>query len=306
MASETVRIYAVDESSAALEGVLVRFYDDGDSFVTQQYTSLDGGDAYAEVTLDGDDPPNAYTIRLSKTGVAFDGALGDDSKTPQAIGIWSPPANSPTGTNDFTVQGQTFERPVATDPLYCRCSGFFKDIAGRPLANLDIHFINEQTPLIVGGFGALGSTVWGRTDADGYFVLDLAREGCYRVRLESLEIQLRAVTVPDQSSVDLIALLFPVVDTVAFDPDPVSMAVGEAVDVTVTITDTAGNVHDLDDGDVTFTVADSDVASISFSGGLMVVTGAASGSTTITPSRDDDTIIVKPEPTFVALDVTVA
>ena len=157
MASETVKIYAWDQNSDPLDGVLVRVFDaTGTTFIAQNTTALVGADAIAEFTLDGDDPPIQYTIRLSKTGVGFDGALGDQYKTPQLIDIYSPPANSPTGTNDFDVKGETFERPAATDPRLCRCSGFFKDGAGRPLPNLDLFFINQFRPAIVDGNAVLG------------------------------------------------------------------------------------------------------------------------------------------------------
>ena len=130
MAIETVRVYTVDENTDPLEGVLVRAYDDGDVYQTENTTALVGGESYCELSLDGDDPPNTYTIRMSKTGVAFSGALGDDNKTPQSIDVYSPPAASPTGTNWFTVQGQTFSLPTATDPRMCRCSGYSLSISG--------------------------------------------------------------------------------------------------------------------------------------------------------------------------------
>ena len=56
MAVETVRVYTVDENSDPLEGVLVRFFDVTDIFVTQNMSALVGLEAYAEVSLDGDDP----------------------------------------------------------------------------------------------------------------------------------------------------------------------------------------------------------------------------------------------------------
>jgi uncharacterized protein YjdB len=305
MASETVRVYAIDEVDAALEGVLVRVFDDGDVFVTQNTTSIVGGDAYAEFTLDGDDPPVDYTIRLSKLGVAFDGLLGTDSQTPQAIEVYSPPAQAPSGTNDFTVQGQTFTRPVATDPRLCRASGYFKDIAGRALADLSIHFLNLNSPTVVDGDAILGSEVWGQTDDDGYFVLDLYRGAEYRASIESLEIQLRVVVVPDASSVNLVHLLFPVVASVTYDPASVSVAVGDYEDVDLTITDTAGVEHDLEDGDILLTIEDDTVASGAIADGLMRITGVASGSTTMTVARADTSIVIVDEPVLASLSITV-
>ncbi len=306
MALELVRVYAVDENSDPLVGVLVRVYDDTGTFVTQNYTALVGVEAYAEFTLDGDAVPVEYTIRMLKTGVAFDGSLGDDSKTPQVIGVYSPASLAPTGANSFSVQGQTFSRPAATDPRLCRASGFFRDMAGRPLKNLSIHFVNLFNPIIVDGAGVLGDKVWGRTDDDGYFVVDLFRNAEYRADVESLDIDQRVILVPDAASVNLVNLLFPTVASVAYDPDPVAVAVGAYVDVTVTIIDSTGRELDYVDGDVTFTIQDVNIASLSVVGDQLRITGASAGSTTIVATRDDDTLHVIPDIALATLSVTVS
>lgn len=302
---ETVRVYTVDQNDDALEGVLVRFFDDTDTFVTQNYSALVGADAYAEVTLDGDAVPIGYTVRLSKTGVAFDGALGDDSKTPQSIEVYSPAAGAPSGTNDFTVQGQTFERPVAADPYLCRASGFFKDAAGRPLRNFDMHFTLERSPILVGDDGVLGFKVYGTTDNNGYFEIDLYRSGHYLVELESLEHQ-RCVVVPDISSINLVELLFPVVASVAYDPATVSVAAGDSQTVDVTVTDSTGLTHELTETLLTFASDDETVATVGQSAGQLVVTGQSAGSTTITVTQTDTSIVVIPEITLDSLSVTVS
>ena len=318
MAVETVRVYTEDELGDPLEGVLVQFYDSGDSFVTQQYSSLVGGEAYAEVSLDGDDPtPVDYTIRMSKTGVAFDGGLGDSSKTPQSISVYSPPGASPPTSNGFTVSGQTFTRPTATDPRLCRCSGFFRDLFGRPLPNLDIHFVglcqNEDqapmAPLIVDGDAVLqGGQIINRTDSNGYLQVDLYRTGVYSVLLQGFETDLRRIVVPDSPSVNLIELLFPVVTSIVFDPDPLTMSVDDVVDVTVTVTATDGQVLDIADDDVTFESADRLIATTQVVDSKLRVVGIAAGSTEITAVRADDSIVTLPdEPvTYSPLSVTVS
>lgn len=302
---ETVRVYTVDQNDDALEGVLVRFFDDTDTFVTQNYSALVGSDVYAEVTLDGDAVPIEYTVRLSKTGVAFDGALGDDSKTPQSIEVYSPAAGAPSGTNDFTVQGQTFERPVAADPYLCRASGFFRDAAGRPLRNFDMHFTLQRSPLLVGDDGILGFKVYGTTDNNGYFEVDLYRFGDYLVELQSLEHQ-RCVSVPDVSSINLVELLFPVVSSVVYDPTAVTVAAGDTQAVDVTITDSTGLTHELTESLLTFTSEDESVATIGISAGQLIVSGQSAGSTTITVTQTDTSIVVIPEITLDSLSVTVS
>lgn len=315
MAVETVRIYTIDENGDPLEGVLVRFFDNVDAFVTQQYSSLVGLDAYAEVSLDGDDPtPIDYTIRMSKTGVAFDGALGDDSKTPQSISVYSPPGAVPPTSNGFTVRGQTFTRPVASDPRLCRCSGFFRDVSGRPLANLDVHFVGlcqnvdqpPMTPLIVDGDAVLqGGPLITRTDSNGYLQVDLYRTGAYGVFLQGFETDIRNILVPDASSVNLIHLLFPVVTSVTYSPDPLTMSVDDVVDVVVTVLSSDGQTLDLDQEDLLFTSSDTSVASVQVVESKLRVVGVAAGTAEITAARADSSIVTLPDEPSVNLPLAV-
>ena len=305
MAIETVKIYAWDQNSNPLEGVLVRVFDaTGTTFIAQNTTTLVGGDAIAEVSLDGDDPAIQYTIRLSKTGVAFDGALGDQYKTPQLIDIYSPPANAPTGKNDFDVKGETFERPVATDPRLCRCSGFFKDAAGRPLANLDMSFINQFRPAIVDGNAVLGERLQGRTDADGYFETDLYRGGIYEVYIQSVQAATaddggaftRELHVPDEASHNLIHLLFPVVGEITWTPATVSLAVDATLELVPLVKGT--DLRELTGTalqDVEYEVEDPDIATIAVSSDKIVVTGKAAGTTNLVVTRKDQTIVTIPD-----------
>lgn len=303
----TVRVYAQDENTDPLEGVMVQVYDDTDTFVTQNQTVLTGGEAYAEFSINGDDPPVDYTLRLSKVGVAFDGLLGDDSKTPQAVQVYDPPSAAPvTGTNYFQVQGQTFTRPASTNPRLCKASGFFKDAAGRPRETLDIKFIPQFDPIIVDGDAVMGYQVQGCTDEDGYFEVELYRTGSYQAIIEALDDMPRDITVPDASSANLIYLLFPIVESVTYDPDPVSVAVDATVDVTLTIVTTAGVTLDPTDADAVFSTDDDTIATVQVTtDGLLRIMGRAVGSTTITAERADETIVVIPETSLASLDVTV-
>lgn len=308
MANQTVRVFTVDEDTDALAGVLVQVYDEtGTSFITQNTTSIVGSDAYCEFTLDGDDPPNIYTIRMSKTGVAFDGSLGDDSKTPQYIEVYTPETASPSGTNDFTVQGQTFSLPVATDPNLCRCSGFFLDPTGQPLPNLNVKFMATFSPILVDSYAIMGRHVEIETDSDGYMEVDLFRTGEYEVVIESFEDVNRNVVVPDASSASLTKMLFLTVAGVTFDPDPVSIAVDAYEDVILTITDSLGGVLDPLDGDLLFASSDSDVASIQLlDTGELRIMGVAVGTAQVTAERADTSIVTIPESfVYTPLDVTV-
>jgi len=310
MASETVRVFVVDEQSPTpdpIENVLVRVFNAaGDTFISQDYTDASG---IADFTLDGDDPPNEYQIRLSKIGVAFDGSLGDDSKSPQLIEVYSPATASPSGTNDFTVQGQTFSRPVATDPRMCRASGFFRRSDGSPYANLDLIFTPRFKPAIVDGDSVMWGDIHTRTDEDGYLEIDLFRGGEYSVEVESLEDCPREVVVPDTSSENLVELLFPIVETVVFDPTSLTMSVGDAEDVVPTVTGSDQRVLEgTAAADVTYEIADPDIASVSVEDEKLVITGLAAGTTQLDVSRTDESIVVVPDTgiTHTPLSITVS
>lgn len=297
MAAETVRVYVIDQQTptpAPIENVLVRVFDaTGATFITQDYTDVDG---IADFTLDGDDPPNEYQIRLSKVGVAFDGNLGDDSKSPQLIEVWTPAVSSPSGTNDFTIKGQTFSRPVSTDPRLCRASGFFRRADGQPYPNLDLIFTPRFKPAIVDGDSVMWGDIYARTDEDGYVEIDLYRGGEYSVEVETLEDCQRNVVVPDTSSENLVDLLFPVVEQVIFADPGISVPVGEVGLVIPTVI--ASDQHELvgpAGGDVVYEVEDPTIAALSVRVDAIYVTGLAAGSTQLIVSRRDESIVVIPD-----------
>lgn len=315
---ETVKFFLTDQNSDPILGVLVRVFDAaGATFITQDVTVDVGGDAVAEVTVDGDDPAISYTIRMSKTGVAFDGSLGDDSKSPQLIEVYSPPASAPTGKNDFDIQGETFTIPTATDPLLCRASGFFRDASGRPLEGLDIEIINQFKPAVAGGDAIMGERLSLRTDEDGYAQVDLYRNGCYSAWVQSIQAAgadpagaiafPREIEVPDQSSISLIELLFPIVDTVVYTPDPVSVAEDDSVDVDVVVTATDKRVLTGPAGDdVLYEIDDTEVATVSVQEDKLVIFGHKAGTATLTATRKDQTIVKFPAPAALAsLAITV-
>lgn len=317
MAAETVKIYAWDQNDDPLEGVLVRVFDEaGAVFIAQNTTVLVGSDAIAEFTLDGDDPPLKYTIRLSKTGVGFDVALGDQYKTPQLIEIYSPPANSPTGTNDFDVKGETFTMPVATDPRLCRASGFFKDATGRPLPGLDITLINEFKPAVVDGYGVLGSKVELRTDENGYAEVDLYRGGEYRAMVQSIQtaeadptgaiVFDRELVIPDRASVSLVDLLFPVVEEITWTPASASVAAGSTLELVPAVV--ASDFRILEGTaceDVLYEIADPEVATLSIQADMLVIEGVTPGTTELTATRRDQTIVSIPLADIVGSPLTI-
>jgi hypothetical protein len=301
MASETVTIYCKDQQTPTpdlVDGVLIRVFNAaGDTFITQDYTGnvIPGA---VEFTLDGDDPPNTYTIRMSKVGVAFDGSIGDESKSPQSIDIYSPPAASPTGTNDFDVYGETFTRPTATNPRLCRCSGYFFKPNGGAYEDMEIEIHNQLNPTIVDG-NAIMQEIHNLSvvsaDSSGYVEIDLYRNGVYRVFLRGLESCTRTIYVPDASSVNIVNLVFPYVSDVIYAPTSVSIAVDATEDVTPTVYVSDGRtLTGTANEDVEYTIADESVATVAV-GDVLTITGVSSGSTTLSASRIDESTVVIPD-----------
>jgi hypothetical protein len=305
----TVRVFVVNEQLPTpdpIVGVLVRVFDStGTTFITQDLTDANG---IADFTLDGDDPPIDYQIRLSKLGVAFDGLLGDDSKSPQLIQVYYPVTGAPSGTNDFVVKGQTYHRPVATDPRLCRASGFFRRGDGQPYPWLDLMFVPAFKPTIVDGDGVMAGTITGRTDEQGYFEIDLYRTGIYHVSMEGLENEPREVTVPDWSSINIIDLLFPVVGSVVFDPTSVTVASGEFVEVLTEVRASDGRLLDgAAPSDVLYTSNDLEVAAVQVKSDRIVIQGLEVGSTTVAVDRADKSVMLIPDTgiSYTPLPITV-
>lgn len=303
MAVELVEIYCYDEQVVPelVDGVLVRVYNEaGDTFITQGYTG-DAGSGKVEFSLDGTAAPTPtnYTIRLSKQGVAFDGYLGDKSKSPQLVAIYSPASGSPTGTNSFDVYGNVFHNPASSDPYLCRVSGYIMNQDGTAFAGANVFVENLFDPIIVNGRAILGRRQNYEADDDGFVSFDLYRESTYRLSVEGLIDTPREIHVPDLDGFNLIDLLFPVVTQIVYSPSSVSVAIDGEIEVTPTITFSDGRTATgTGADDVTYEVADGAVASVSVGEETLTIRGVGPGSTTVSADRSDESIIILPTPTI--------
>jgi hypothetical protein len=296
MAIETVDILVESDDivPVPIDGVVVRVYDAaGAVFVTEGTTGAPAATGHVEFSLPGTaaPTPTEYQLRFYYLGASI--------TSPQQIEVYSPPAGSPTGTNNFKAIATLLTDPVAVDPLLCRVSGYIRDASGRPKHGLDIHFIPEFNPLVAGDQGVLGERVAVRTDAQGYIELDLFRNGIYDATVESMENIQRQVCVPDRSSVNINHLLFPVVVKVEYSPAaPFALAVDGELILTPTITASDFRVLQgagLDD--VLYEMADSSIASVSVvDSDRISIRGLAAGATTLDVSRIDTSVVYVPDP----------
>ena len=299
---EVVTFNVSDQDTNPMVGVLIRVYDAaGAVFFTQQYTDVNG---VAEVTLPGDNPAIPYTIRMSKTGAAFDGSLGNASKTPLLITVFSPPSAVPGG-NSFEIKGETFTRPVSPDLRLCRCSGFFKDITGKPLPGLEIKFINEFGPTVVDGYAVMGEGVNYITDQYGYCCIDLYRNGQYMAWVSGVQAVdgdsehalgfPRSMVIPDQGSANLVSLLFPIVTNVDISPNPIALGLNQTINPSVVVTADDGRVLvGTACEDVYYDVLDKTVVGISVTLEKISLVGVNPGTTQLTAVRKDQSIVKIP------------
>lgn len=296
MALETVNVTVKDDQVVPqpVDGVVVRVFDaTGTVFITEGTSGVPLiGTGQVQVTLPGAGPvPITYQLRFYVNGGAI--------TSPQYIQVFSPPLLSPTGVNNFLITTSMFTLPTATNPRLCRASGFVWGPDGRPRRGIDIHFIPCFKPLVVDGYGVLGERVSIRTDQDGYTSVDLFRTGMYEVMIESQENVIRGVLVPDRSSINLFNLLFPIVVSVDYLPvGPWSLAVGAQLVLTPTVK--ANDFRTLDGAagseDVLYAVDDPTIVGVTVTATTVILSGNASGNTTLRVTRRDNSIVYIPDP----------
>ena len=292
MSFEPVDVAVADSAGNPVEGVLVKVYDPaGAIFFTQATTDADGVASFLLETLD-------YSMRFYKYHTGF--------SQPQHFSILPAPQ-----TNIFDVVAELFELPIATDPRLCRCSGFFRDMTGAPARYLDMHIIPEFEPILLEDSAIVTGERHIRTDENGYVQVDLIRGGNYYVNLEAMGAAnlRRLCQVPDAPSCNLPDLLFPRVDEIHFDPDPISVAVGASLDVYPTVYDSVGRpLEGTAMGDVRWSIEDDSIASLTVQADKLVLQGLAAGVTNILAERVDVTVIKIPDEPIVGVpkNVTVA
>jgi len=283
----TCRVYTRSDvpPNDPIVGAGVRIYDETGTVLETAGVTNASGFFQFDVIGTPDPAPTCYQARCSRTGVAF--------TNPELILVYDPPLVP----NEYDILGQLLTLPVAPDPLFCRCSGYFTDPGGRPVADAVVRFMNQFEPLVLSGTGVL-SKVEVRTDAAGYAVVDLVRGGKYTATVSGLHDERLDITVPDRSSVNLIDLLFPVVASATFAPvGPWLVAVGAELAVVVTVTTSSYVVLEgTANGDMRYATADPSVAVVVVQEDRLLLRGVGVGATTLDLTRVDDTIRRIPDP----------
>lgn len=305
MAIEIVDVLVKDVAVpfAPVSGVVVRVYDStGTTLITSGTTD---GTGHVQFMLDGGTSFIRYQLRTYKQGIAI--------PQPQYADVYSPPAGSPTGANNFQLNATVFALPQAVDPALCRLSGYIKDPAGRARRGIDIHFIDRFKPLIVGegdsAVGVLGERVAVRTDKNGYVQIDLYRNGCYRGIIESHENVGRDIFVPDLPAANINLVLFPRVYGVTFTPAPPwTLAVGTQLVVMVQTQLTSGYViNGTAPDDLDYSQPDGNPAvALQVLDDRLVLRGLTTGGSTLFVKRRDASLAYSPDVAVVGDGATIS
>lgn len=318
--AQLVVLAVEDEDANPIEDVALRVYDLGDTFLTEGLTDVNGE---LEVFLDGAaDPGTSYAVHLRKDGVIFPDPV-------QAIAVLDPLV--PPNTNTFDFAGTVYSPSVSLDANLCRVYGTFTDVSGNPAKNLRLEFkpcpnfpasgdgaVRMSSRLLGTYYGnptllagkILTRSVKVDTDANGFFQVDLPREGFFDVHVhgfeEPIEITER-IYVPDAASAAFTDLLFPYVTAVTYASDPIAVSEGETVTVEFTLT--LSNTQEISDVTevqdlITFSSGDEDVAGVTLSSENEIeVQGIAAGSTTVEVERVESAVVPS-RPALAALVVT--
>jgi hypothetical protein len=297
-----VLVRSVAVPNPPTSGVLVRVYDvTGTTLITAGITDVDG---HVSFMLDGGSSSHIrYQLRTFKIGMAL--------PQPVYIDVYSPPASSPTGTNNFRLDAEVFTLPPAVDPALCRLSGFVRDPAGRARRGLDIHFIHRFKPLIVGegddSVGVLGERIAIRTDKDGFLQVDLYRKGCYHAIVQSHENVARDVFVPDLGAANINLVLFPRVYGVVFTPSTLTVDVGTTLTVNVQVQLTSGYViNGTASDDIDYSQPDGNPSvDLQVLDDRLLLRGLTTGASTLFVKRKDTSLAYEPDSPIVGDATTI-
>jgi len=278
MSYEPVDVYIKDQLGREMANVVVKIFNPtGSVAYTQGTTDAEGKVSFLLYT-------QQYSMRFYKFSSIF--------TQPQLFTVLEAPE-----INAFNVTAEAFVPPASTDGRLCRCSGYFRNPDGSPQKYLDMHFYPEFSPIVLEGSAVTPRKMLLRTDDKGYAQIDLIRGGCYRVTIEGLEQEERYIRVPDLSSANLPDVLYAVVDRITFDPaGPWTLAAGAELEITPTVYDSGGAVlHGTGQGDVDWTVSNTDLANVSTGEFKLTLRAVAAGSVELKATRRDQSIIRIPD-----------
>lgn len=284
MSFESVDFFVKDTTPAKdpVAGVVVKVFSaDGVLVYGQQLTDAAGRAAFL---LPSGVP---YQARFYKFAVAFG---------PPQLFTALPAPLQPGETNTFDVKASSVAPPVPLDARLCTAYGYFRDVTGAPQAYVEIHFIAQFEPVWLEGAAVVKERVIVRTDEKGYVQLNLIRNGQYNCTLQGEEDIVRQIDVPDAPNVNIADLIFPVINRVVTVPaGPFTITKGSSLAIELHIMASDGNDLGKAVGEVYYKSSDGTVVGFSFTETGLLLQGLEVGTSEITITRADQSIVRIPD-----------
>lgn len=219
----TIRVLSDDPSPVPIEGVVVEFYDATSAVFQTSGSTSSAGEVIATLP-DGD-----YDVLLYKVGVTV------LPKQPQQITV------DTLLSNIFEVTAHPRVRPESIDPLRCTVSGFILGVDGKQAKHRLIFEPIKTVTILSHNIIAPYSRREVASSEDGYFEFELLRGTKYFAYfvfpqdLFGIQPGRLDVVVPDDPSIPLDALLFPVPVNLTFSVSVISLVAETPTDETTTV-----------------------------------------------------------------------
>jgi hypothetical protein len=287
MGYESVDLLVTDSTplAAPIAGVFVKVLSqDGRILFTTATTDVNGQAGFLLPS------GQTYQLRYFKQAVSL--------PNPQYFEVLPTPL-APGQTNTLLVTGQLVAPPLSTDPRLCVAFGYFRGPDGSPASNTEIHFMPEFNPLWLDGAGILKERVIVSTDDKGYAQIPLIRFGKYSVTVAGAEDIVRHISVPDAVNVNLVDLLFPIVQLVElYAPGPytLSVAAGDYVVQPQVYASDGELLQGSAISDVAYASSDPTVLLLLPTNNTLVLRPVAPGTASIIVRRLDLSIVHIPDP----------
>jgi hypothetical protein len=288
----TLRVQSDLLPPTLVEGVFVRAYQPDGTFVTEGTTDDDGEVLFLL-------PAGAYDLLFFKQGFAV--------VQPQRITVVE---DDPA---IYRVAGHLHTLQEAVDPLYCRVSGYLRDLLGRSATDLNLQLEAVSEVLVANHIlTSPGTSKLLRPDSSGLFQFDLLRGQKYNLYPFAIASMLGVspakieVLVPNTPAVSLDSLLFPVPTSFTFSVDAKTLHVGDPTDMSVltTVTHSDGNVRQnaLVWGGVKVTNTDGSVVEAVLGAGMVMLRPLKPGTAVISAERavNDKVQFLPQAPAFTA------
>ena len=220
--------------------------------------------------------------------------------------------------SSYTVTGAELTGSVADDPALCRVTGYLRDIHGNVLKGWKLTVSNLCVPAAVGSTTLiLKEHQEVRASSTGKVVFDLYQGATIRIEMPGRVNEIvKEVVVPTETSIDLVGLVFPYLESVTFDDGATATATVEE-QFTLDITGLLSNGEEasasmisalewsIDDEDVLERVSGSTFRALATGVAVVTITDVDTDEMTEYQEPDGDAVVFLSHPTITLDSITI-